>query len=121
MRKSLVTAAIALCLGSFAFGASAQGPGPKPGTGPGPGGGPGMQGGGCCSAETTPGWGMMSPDERTWHHNKIKDSKDYAGCHAYLDEHHKAMQERAKQRGTPMPRGPGGAGAPGPACDFLKK
>ena len=77
----------AMCLASSA---SAQtGPGPGPGPGPGSG--------------NTPGWSLMTPAERTEHHNKMMSFTNYEECIAYLQEHHKLMQERAKAQGTTIP------------------
>ena len=127
MRTTFITTTLAAFAIAFNVAAQPQGSGP--------GGGPGMQGG-CCNANTTPGWAMMTPEERTAHRDRVMGSKDYAGCSAYMQGHYKAMEQRAKERGTTMPdgpggmgpggmgkggMGPGGTGGPGPACDFLKK
>ena len=117
MKRTLLAAALAAAsLAVFAQPYGGQGRGP--GYGPGPGNGPGMRGGaGCCGADVTPGWSLMTEAERTQHQEKMHGMKDYAECQAYMDEHRKLMQERAQQRGQSMP-GPG----PGPgACQWLKK
>jgi hypothetical protein len=54
----------------------------------------------------TPGWSMMSNDERTEHRNKMLGMQTYADCKAYIDEHRKLMEARAKERGVAAPRGP---------------
>lgn len=106
---SLMIAAAALAAASAA---SAQ-PGPR---GPGwaasgasaP--GPGRMGGGMMGrrfgSDNTPGWGMMSPAERTAHRDRMWAFKTEGECRAYLDEHHKLMAERAKERGRSVPATP---------------
>ncbi len=53
--------------------------------------------------ELSPGWGMMSPSERDEHRQKMMGFKTYDECKAYIDEHHKQMEERAKEQSRPMP------------------
>jgi hypothetical protein len=106
MKRALLAAALAAAsLAAFA----------QPyGTGPGPGRGPGA--GPRFGADVTPGWSMMTPEERQAHREKMQSMKDPAQCQAYMAEHQKQMQERAKERGKPFP-GPG----TGRACEGLKK
>jgi len=89
-------AMVVLAAGSAA--ALAQGPGPGMGMDK------GMMGG-CCSAKDTPAWSMMTPEERKAHQEKMLGFKDMGACSAYMDEHHKQMQARAKDRGMKMPEG----------------
>ena len=39
----------------------------------------------------------MSPSERDEHRQKMMGFKTYDECKAYIDEHHKQMDERAKE------------------------
>jgi hypothetical protein len=124
MRKLAIAAAIAAA--SLSLAASAQ-PGMGPGTGPGPGAGPGSgmgagpgprAGAGPRFDETTtPGWSMMTAQERDEHREKMRSFRNYEECNAYMTENHARMQERARAQGKTLA---GGAG-PGPACDWLKK
>ena len=65
-------------------------------TGQGPGTGPG----------NTPGWSLMTPAERTEHQEKMLSFTSYSECIAYVQEHHKLMEERAKAQGTTIPAVP---------------
>lgn len=82
----------AICLVSTAGAQTGQGAGPAPPPGPGPG--------------NTPGWSLMTPAERTEHRNKMMSFTNYEECTAYLQEHHKLMEERAKAQGTTIPAVP---------------
>lgn len=62
--------------------------------------------------EVVYGWQIMSPKERAEHRTKMRSLKTKSEREAYRLEHHKLMQERAKQKGVtlpdlPMPRGRG--------------
>jgi hypothetical protein len=46
----------------------------------------------------TPGWTMMSAEERKAHQEKMRSLHTRAECQTYMDEHMKLMQERAKQK-----------------------
>ncbi len=70
------------------------------------------------------GWELMTEQERIEHRNKMRSFKTEKEREQYRKEHHKLMQQRAKERGvslpdTPQPRGkgmgqgPGGGGGPG--------
>lgn len=64
-------------------------------------------GAGCCKGmrsgpDNTPGWSMMSPQERKDHHAKIEGLKSGEECKAYMTEHHAQMAQRAKERGVKM-------------------
>ena len=62
----------------------------------------------------TPGWSMMSAAERTEHQNKMLAAKTYDECKAIQEEHHKAMEDRAKEKGVAL-------GTPKTnACDNMK-
>ncbi len=62
---------------------------------------------GCCKGmhsgpDNTPGWSMMSPQERKDHHAKMEGLKSTEECKAYMAEHHAQMAHRAKERGMKM-------------------
>jgi hypothetical protein len=62
----------------------------------------------------TTGWTLMTDEERTAHQQKMWSFKTYDECKTYQDEHHKAMEARAKEKGktlTPARRN---------ACDRMK-
>jgi hypothetical protein len=102
--------------------ASGQGMGPGSGMGPGMGMGMGSgMGPGSGKAmrfnfnkDNTTGWTLMSAEERTAHRDKMRGAKTYDECKATQDEHHKAMETRAKEKGVtlPAPRNNG--------CDRMK-
>jgi hypothetical protein len=54
----------------------------------------------------TPGWSLMSAEERRAHADKMRSMKDYESCKAYLDQHHEGMKTRATQLGQPQPPQP---------------
>jgi predicted RNase H-like HicB family nuclease len=80
--------------------------------------GPGMGGGKGrhynLNKDNTWGYQMMTPEERTAHRDKMHAAKTYDECKALQDEHHKAMEARAKEQGKtlPAPRNNG--------CDRMK-
>ena len=96
--------------------AGGQGMGPGAGQGagmgPGTGGGKGMQ----FNADKDNTWGyqLMSPEERNAHRDKMRSTKTYDECKALQEDHHKAMEVRAKEKGVtlPAPRNNG--------CDRMK-
>jgi hypothetical protein len=49
---------------------------------------------------------MMSSAERQAHHDRMVGFKSYEECRAYMDEHHKDMVARAKERGVKAPAAP---------------
>ena len=61
------------------------------------------------------GWDLMTAEERMKHRQTMRNMKTREEREAYRMEHHKMMQERARQRGVTLPpyqpgRGMGGAG-----------
>ncbi|HJV51306.1 MAG TPA: hypothetical protein VJ652_07605 [Noviherbaspirillum sp.] len=54
------------------------------------------------SDANTPGWSMMTPEERSAHREKMAGVKTVEECRAYHDEHRKLMEARAKERGTAL-------------------
>jgi len=55
------------------------------------------------SQANTWGWQLMTPAERTEHQTKMRSFKTYDECKAYQEEHHKQMEERAKEKGVTLP------------------
>jgi hypothetical protein len=53
-------------------------------------------------ADNTPGWAMMSADEREAHHRMMMGSKSSAECMANMEAHRAKMAERAKAMGKTM-------------------
>jgi hypothetical protein len=86
--------------GPAASGPQRMGQGMGPGMGHGPGMGPRF------GADVTPGWSMMSAEERAAHQKAMSEAKTQAECVAARDQHHQAMAERAKARGQTMPARP---------------
>jgi hypothetical protein len=88
---------------------------PAPGAGPGPGAGagmgPGMQGGGPGARgmgamrfdkANTPGWTLMTAEERTANQTKMRAVKTYEECKTVQAEQHAAMEARAKEKGVTL-------------------
>jgi hypothetical protein len=62
----------------------------------------------------TPGWSLMTAEERTAHQQKMWSFKTFDECKAYQAEHHTAMSAKAKEQGKTLP-------APrANACDRMK-
>ncbi len=53
----------------------------------------------------TPGWALMTPEERIAHQAMVRSFTNYDDCRAYQVAHHRLMEERAEQRGLPPPAG----------------
>jgi hypothetical protein len=93
---------------------------PRAGAGPGAG-GPGGRGhmrgpmGPRTGSDYTPGWSMMTPQERNEFHARMQSAKTAQECKDVMGEHRKTMEERAKSRGTALraPRRNPCAGLPG--------
>jgi hypothetical protein len=100
----------------MAQGASAPGKGPGPGgqgagppaSAPGMGMGPGMgRGRGAqYGPDYSPGWSLMTPEERSQHQAKVRSMTSYDECKAYMAQQHEQMAARAKAQGTQMPAQP---------------
>lgn len=113
----------ALIGATLSFSAYAQyGQGMGPGGGMGPGMGPGGGGGGMAgqgrryqfNQDNTPGWSLMTPEERIAHRDRMMSAKTFEECKAAQAEHHKQMEERAKQKGATL------AGPRENSCDRMK-
>lgn len=80
--------------------------GPGAGGG-GMGGGPCMQGGGAGSGmrfnqKNTPGWQLMTQEERTEMQGKMRTVKTYDECKQLQTEHRALMEARAKEKGVTL-------------------
>jgi hypothetical protein len=119
MKHAIVAAAAAALLTFLSGAAQAQGAAsaPAPGMGPRSGMGPGdgMQRW-RMNRDNTPGWSLMSRDERRAHQQNMRAMTDHAACTAYMQQHHAQMVERAKERRRPTPSMPRRD-----ACATLKK
>ena len=84
----------ALLIGTlFTSTASAQGDPPAHGAmQPGPG--------------NSPGWALMTPQERAEHRARLSGFTNVEDCTAYLAEHHALMLERARAKGVTLPATP---------------
>ena len=52
------------------------------------------------------GWNLMTPEEREEHRNKMRSLKTEQEREQFRIEHHKKMQERAKEKGVTLPDQP---------------
>jgi hypothetical protein len=116
MNTTSLLALAALCITLTGPAAAQTGPGTGPGaragmpgaSAPGMGrGGMGMGRGGMAGPNYTPGWSLMTPQERSEHQARMQGMKTAEECRAYRDEHHQQMAERAKAQGgrtLPAPR-----------------
>lgn len=99
--------------GTGPMGAGPAASAPGMGKGMGPGGGRGAARSG---SDYTPGWALMSQQERNDHRDRMRSMKSYEECKSSQDQHHEQMAARAKERGgkaLAMPRRD--------ACGSLKK
>ena len=67
--------------------------------------GPGMgqgRGGMHFSQTNTPGWTLMTQQERADHMAKMRASKTFEECTQLQDAQHQLMQERAKEKGVTL-------------------
>lgn len=106
-KRRIAAMAMAAAFGTTAV-ALAQ-PGPPAGGGPGRGPGYGF------GPNNTPGWSMMTEQERTEHRNKMHSFKSYEECKAYMTDFAKQMQQRAKEKGTTI------GGPNEQACDRMRE
>ncbi len=53
--------------------------------------------------KNTPGWTLMTPEERTEMQTKMRAVKTYDECKQLQTEHHAAMEVRAKEKGVTLP------------------
>jgi hypothetical protein len=99
MRTLVIGTLSALLLGIGATTALAQ---MGPGMGAAMGGGMGPGGGWRVTQGNTPGYALMTPAERGAHQTKISSLRTYEECRTYMDEHHRMMETRAKEKGTTL-------------------
>jgi hypothetical protein len=64
--------------------------------------GPGWRAG----PNNTPGWSMMTPEERAAHQQRMQGMTSRADCTAYMNQQHQQMMGRATQRGASAPAQP---------------
>ncbi len=133
MRDWALSAALALCagtvlaqaasapgpgmggMGGMGQGMSGMGPGMGAGMGAGMGGMRGRQAAARAGGDFTPGWAMMTKEERNEHRNQMRSMKTHDECRAYIDKHHEQMAARAKEKGQTL------SGPRRDACAGLKK
>lgn len=77
----------------FVFGVSIVAAQAGPGAGGGQGRGPRW------NSDNTPGWSLMTPEEREAHQQRMSNLKNRDECQAYMAEHHEQMTARAKEQG----------------------
>ena len=65
-----------------------------------------MHRGGRWGTAYTPGWSMMTPQERKAHQDKMRGMGNADECKTYMDEHHRQMADRAKEKGVTLPAKP---------------
>jgi hypothetical protein len=51
----------------------------------------------------SPGYGLMTPEERAAHQSRLRNMQSREECLAYLQDHHATMGERAKAQGKTLP------------------
>ena len=73
------------------------------GNGMGQGAGRGMHHGMRFNQGNTPGWSLMTPEERQAHQAKMLQAKTYDECKQLQSEHRSVMEERAKAKGITLP------------------
>ncbi len=101
---SLVTSALAQATEPASAPGMGQGPGMGSGLGMGSGAGQGGKSAGFgWSNNNTTGWALMTPDERTAHQAKMRAVTTYDGCKTLVEENHKIMETRAKEKGVKLP------------------
>lgn len=64
--------------------------------------------------DNTPGWSLMTNEERAAHREKMLSLKSHEECKSYLNEHHALMEKRAKDKDRILP------GPQSNACDRMK-
>jgi hypothetical protein len=115
MSRKLLLACASLLLAGSAL--AQPGPGTGGGMGGGMGQGPCMKGdvatgpncGWRMSRKNTPGYRLMTPEERASHQQKMRAFTNRDECQAYMAEHHAEMATRAKAKGMSVPAPRGGA------------
>ena len=57
-------------------------------------------------SDYTPGWSLMTEQERIEHQQRVRSMTGYGNCKAYMEQHHQQMAGRAKESGAQMPAQP---------------
>ena len=57
-------------------------------------------------ADQTPGWNMMTTQERQQFQRDMQSAKSPDQCRQVMDKHRQLMADRAKERGVPTPSEP---------------
>lgn len=108
LRTMVLASVVALSVGvAVAQPGGGPGPGAGPGAGPAasaPGKGMGMgpgagRGAARWGSDATPGWALMTQQERNEHRERMRSMKTYEECKTYQEQHHEQMAARAKERG----------------------
>jgi hypothetical protein len=84
-RTHTVTAAALLCLAGIAVQADSVGASPWR-----------------ADEGNTRGWQLMSQQERIDHQARVRGFTDYDNCKIYRKQHHKLMEDRARERGLDL-------------------
>ncbi len=79
----------AFCVLGMSIAAAQAGPGAGSGQGKGP----------RWNSDNTPGWSLMTPEERQAHQQRMSSLKNREECQAYMAEHHEQMAARAQAQG----------------------
>ncbi len=56
-----------------------------------------------CNNRNTAGWQLMTAEERVEHQKKMRGFTSYSSCQGYVADHHRMMEERAKEKGLAKP------------------
>ena len=56
--------------------------------------------------QNSPGWALMTAQERSEHRSKMLGFTNYEDCASYVAEHHAKMLERARDKGVTLPDEP---------------
>jgi hypothetical protein len=59
--------------------------------------------GGQAGADVTPGWSLMTPQEREEHRERMRSMQSHEECQAAMEQHRTRMAERARERGAKPP------------------
>lgn len=57
-------------------------------------------------SDTTPGWSMMTEQERVAHRDRMRSMSNVEECRNFHEKHHEQMMARAKERGAKPPAKP---------------
>jgi hypothetical protein len=100
LKKLLIPMIAGLALATTALAQPGPGMGGGPGMGRMGGGGPGA--GWRADTGNTPGYVLMTEQERLEHQNRLRSMKTYQECSAYVSEHRAQMATRAQEKGTTL-------------------